>query len=181
LATKRSLFPDVFNPTVVKDRSRNALKAISLENEYDLLRQKPSRGYLKSLQDIAITSYDPDEVSYYKIINLKYNFLEQKYGLSGSGDFASARSEAYREYKQALRFEDEKAQVRSVEKLKKLGVTNKDLAQSMNAANPLSGLSSEKKTAFDSWLNGFQKAEVERAMNYYKETYRDSKQPKLSE
>lgn len=177
--SKRSFFPDIFDPTVVRDPYKNTLKVVSLENEYDLLMGKPSRGYLRSWKDTLLTSFDPDEVSYYKIINLKYNFLEKELGTSGSGDFTSERSKVYGAYKQALRFGDKDAQERAIEKMNELGVRAKDLEQSLRAADPLFGLSKENKEKFMEWINGFQKAEVGRAMKYYEEVYRDAPEPNL--
>jgi hypothetical protein len=179
MLTKRSFFPDTFNPSIVRDPARNIAKSLSLENEYDLLLNKPSRGYLRSWTQSVITSFDPDETAYYDIVALKYDFMEKNLGISGSSDFTSPRSEAYREYKQALRFKDKEAEENAVEKMRKLGIEYSDLQRSLNAADPLSGLSNENEDKFIDWLNGFQKEKLKRAQKYYEETFQDADQPEL--
>jgi hypothetical protein len=41
----KKLFPDLFATRFIRDKWRNLFQTFSLENEYDLLTDKPSRGY----------------------------------------------------------------------------------------------------------------------------------------
>lgn len=157
----------------VEDKIRNIMRAVSLENEYDLVKQNPSRGYWRSLGEAFITRTNPEENAYNYIQGEKYKFLETVKGKGGSGDYYSQKSLLYRQYKKALRFKDEAAEKRILGELSKLGVSQKDLNQSVETMHPLHGLSKDDRKEFlQGYLSERDRSLLKRAEKYYFETFR---------
>lgn len=158
---------------VVEDKVRNIAKGLSLEHEYDLFTQNPSRGYFRSLQEAFIAVQDPQENAYRYIQGEKYRFMETVLGRGGSGDYYSKRSIAYRAYRKALRFKDVRAQKRAEQDMVDLGVKRADLEKSLAAADPLSGLSKQDKAHFINHYLSQKDREtyLKRAQTYYQQTF----------
>ena len=78
ILTRRSLFPDVFKPGVVRDRMLHFARALGLENEYIALADKPSRGYKESMLGFFAYKVDPLEAAYRDIYREKIDFLKKK-------------------------------------------------------------------------------------------------------
>lgn len=174
LITKKQFFPDIFNPIAMKDQGRYLASQVSMENEYDMLQTKPSKGYLNSWKNMIITSYDPNENVYNSVVSLKYKFKERVLGQKGSGGgVESVKTEAYRNYKKAVKYQDERAQQKYLDELSGMGVKQSDLRQALESADPMSGLSSANQRKFIEWLNGFQKLQLEQANKYYEETFKN--------
>jgi hypothetical protein len=161
----------------IEDKMRYLLRTFSLENEYDALTGKPSRGYGRSLAEAFITTQDPGENAYRYIQGEKYKFLETHKGRGGSGDYYSPRSILYRQYKKALRFKDTGAQAKIKAKMDELGISNKDLRRSLETSDPLHGLSRSDKAEFIHTYLSKRDREVllDRAMIYYRQTFKDRK------
>ena len=159
-------------PGKIEDPVRNILKGISLENEYDKITGKPTRGYFKSLIESFVAIQDPEENAYRYIQSQKYEYLEKWKGRGGMSDYYSPRSIVYRQYKKALIFKDKDAEERSLAEIRKLGTTAKQFQASMKAANPLYGLSKADKAEFtQKFLSVRDKPKLDRAMAYYKKTF----------
>lgn len=158
----------------VEDKMRQVAKTLSAENEYDFLTKKPSRGYIRSLQEAFVAVQNPKENAYRYIQGEKYNFLETVKGRGGTGDYYSPRSIVYREYKKALRFKDKSAEERALAKMEELGVSSKDLDRSLSSADPLFGLNKEEKQEFyNNYLSDYDRSNYfDKAMEFYKETYK---------
>jgi len=177
--SKRSFFPDVFNPRVVRDPWQNLAGAFSLDTEYRMLNGKPIRGYGDSWKDTIFTSYDPDSIAYDQIQSLKRQFMEKELGREGDSSYSTPRSEAFRDYKTALKYGDSKTAAAQLKKLGDLGVSPKDLDKSLDAADPLYGLSKgatdpskNDRKKFLLWLNAEQRQRLGGAYRYYLETIR---------
>ena len=157
----------------VEDKIRNVLKALSLENEYDFAMRKPSRGWIRSLEEAFVAVQDPEENAFRYIQGQKYQFLETVKGKGGSSDYYSPRSLLYREYKKALRFNDMRALALADKKMRAAGITHKELMQSKERTDPLSGLSARDKAEF---LNHYlsdrdRKVYFPKAQKYYRDTF----------
>ncbi len=159
-------------PGKIEDPVRNILKGVSLEHEYDAIRGKASRGYFKSLIEAFVSVQDPKENAYRYIQSQKYEYLEKWKGRGGSSDYYSPRSILYREYKRALAYDDKEVAEKTLEKIKKIGTTAKQFKSSMEAANPLYGLSKVDKAEFtQKFLTQADRVKLEKALSYYQETY----------
>lgn len=163
-------------PGKIEDPVRNILKGISLENEYDKLTGRPTRGYFRSLLESFVAIQDPMENAYRYIQSQKYEYLEKWKGRGGMSDYYSPRSIVYRQYKKALVFKDKDAEERSLAEIRKLGTTAKQFQSSMKAADPLYGLSKADKQEFtQKFLMPRDKAKLEKALTYYKKTFGGSR------
>lgn len=158
----------------IEDKTRNLLKSLSLENEYDLITGKPSKGYFRSLQEAFIATNDPEENAYRYIQGEKYKFLETVKGKGGSSDYYSPRSILYREYKKALRYKDEGAVKRIRQQMATQGITAGDLSDSLKRSEPLSGLSQKDRVEFVSMYLSDRDIKVilPKANRYYFNTFR---------
>jgi len=155
----------------IADKWRQLLRNVQLENEYDFIFQKPSRGYLKSWGYAVVTTTDPLENSYRYIQSEKYRYLEIK-GKGGSGNYYTPRSIHYRNYKKALAFGDKKAEDRAWNELAKLGVTYKDLEQSIKWTDPLAGLNkAEKKEFVEEYLSTKDVRKLVESYKYYEKVF----------
>jgi N12 class adenine-specific DNA methylase len=155
----------------IEDKTRNALKALQLENEYDWITKKPSRGYLKSLWEAIITTTDPEENAFRYIQGQKYAFMEQQ-GRGGSGDYYTPRSIVYRQYKKALVYKDVEAQKTALKTLSGMGVTVEELQRSVATQEPLYGLKDEDKAKFvKEFLTTRDRELLRRAYFYYVKTF----------
>ena len=163
-ATGKKLWPDLFNTRENRDPWRNVLGSFSLDNEYDWAMDKPSRGYIRSWQDAVVYRRDPGEIAYNEARGLAYGWLERVKGQSGSSSFTTPRSEALRDYRTALKFDDPDAADKALDRMIELGVDDKDLSASIKRAAPLGPIAKKDRAQFideltDDELDTFTKAE----------------------
>lgn len=171
LATKQSFWPDMFNPRPIRDRLRESLRLFSLENEYDWLSGKPTRGYGESLSGAVISKRNVGESAYFRIKTLSREFLQRERGTSGMSSFTSPRSEALYSYRLAKRFGDKDAEAKYLEEMKGLGMKRKDLIKSIKRAHPLGGLPKKYRRKFYSTLTTKEREQLSRATKWYAEVF----------
>jgi hypothetical protein len=171
MAAKRSFWPDVFNPRVIRDREREFARLFSLENERDWLRGAPSRGYWRSWVQGVVFEGDPREMAFNSIRGKKYDWMRRVLGKDGSGDFSSPRSEALRQWRMALKFGDREAVARTRKKLREMGVNGETLRRSIKSQDPLYGLNARDRRRFLGTLSQDEKKQLELARRFYRETY----------
>lgn len=164
-ATGKKLWPDLFDTRQNRDRWRNVMATFSLENEYDALLDRPSRGYARSWQEALIYRRDPGEIAYNQSRGIAYDWLEREKGQAFEGGFSSARANATRDYRTALKFGDKTAADKAIESMVDLGVTDEDLSASIKRAHPLGPIAKKDRKAFldqltDKELETFQRAEL---------------------
>lgn len=170
-ATGYTFWPDVFNPMPIRDEWRNLFRSFSLENEYDLLLGKPSRGYGRSLQDSLFTSKDAGENAYNRIKSLSYNWLRREKGQEGSSNFSTPRSEALYEWRLAKRYGDEEAAAAARQRLRELGVHGDDLRDSIKRAHPLGAIAIKDRAKFIRSLSDAEREQLDQAIRWYRETF----------
>ena len=160
---------------VIEDKARNILKSWNLENEYDWLTKKPTRGYAQSWEQAFITTTDPEENAFRYIQGQKHAFRE-RLGKGGSGDYYTPRSIVYRQYKKALAYKDEGARINAVKEMMKLGVQMEDLERSLKTNEPLHGLNEEEKEKFvKEFLSQRDREKLRTAYKYYIKTFLKTK------
>ena len=175
LVSKRSLWPDVFNPRVVRDRPRHFARLFSLEHETDFLRDKPSRGYWRSWVDAILYRNDPKEVAYRSVQDIKHDWLKRMYGRDGSSDYTSWRSQALRDFKIARKFGDKDAEAKALARLRELGVDGKAMRRSVMAMHPLYGIKRSDLGRFMRALSERERKQVKMAEQWFRSVYREKR------
>lgn len=156
----------------IEDRKRNIARLVSLENEYDAIVGNPSRGYFKSLAEAFVSISDPEENAYRYIQSLKYQYKETVLGQGGSSDYYSPNSILYRKYKKAVRLGDKKVAEKVMSKMKEKGIDKEGLKRSLEASDPLFGLSKKDKVIFEkTYLSDSDRERLKRARTYYKKVF----------
>jgi len=167
----KSLFPDAFNPTAVRDKTRNLVKSLSAEDIYDWLTDKPQRSLPELLlKATPIVISEPGENAYWEVQNLKRLFWKKK----GKGDFVggsySPKSNAMYNYKKALRLKDKKAIEKQRSILIGMGLRRDDFKSIHKKLRPLNGLSKKDEKEFTrSFLSEKDKDTLRRANKFYNE------------
>ena len=180
--SKTSLFPDWTDARPTPDRLRHLSKNFSLENEYDWLTGRPNPGYGKSWKKAFISTVDPGQVAYYEIKGLRNKFEERK-GIERDGYMSTPKSRIMVEYKRAVRYKNEDAQKKALERLREafrfepkyksmsdveLNKIVKDyMENNIERLNPLSGMKNEWKGEFFDSLTGRELEKFDKAMKYY--------------
>jgi len=168
----QSFYPDVFTPRSIKDGWRHVARTISMENEYDLLAGKPSRGYLQSWKNSVLYSRDPGENAYNRVRGLAYDFNNDRLGIEGSTNYTTAKSRVVYYWKTAKRYGDKEAEAKYLLEMKELGVNRKDLAGYIKRANPLQPVPLKERNNFMATLSAKDKEVLKSAMKWYEEVYR---------
>jgi len=173
LAMGQSTYPDVFNPRPMQDRAREAARLFSAENEYDALRDKPTRGYWQSWLQAVDYSRNVGEIAFNNTMDRIRDFKESK-GIEGAGTSSTPKSRVIREYKQALRYGDEQAAQAAMEKMRAQGVTSDDMEKSLIRSAPLAGLARKDRAEFLETLTPKEQEQVKAADEWYKDTFLDT-------
>lgn len=171
--TGRSYWPDVFRPRLIRDRWRELAQLFSVENEYDVIFDRPSRGYTRSIEEAVIYKRDEGELAYNRMKGMAYDWLRREKGLAGSGDYQTPRSKALYDWRQAKKFGDRSAERKAYDRLGELGVTADDLQASVKRAHPLGSVPLKDRKAFLATLTRDERAMLDRAVEWYRETYLD--------
>lgn len=166
LLSRRALFPNAFHPTIIRDRGLYLAKSFALENEYKALVGLPSRGYANSLKGIFLYESDPGETEYSNAFLLKNQYLK-KIGKESESFYLSDKASYLYNVKLALRYGDEDAFVKYLERYKQAGGTRKGFNDSIKHMHPLSGLSAKEKRGFYDSLSEDDRGKVQRAIDFY--------------
>lgn len=172
LVSGQSYWPDIFNPRQIRDGWREAFSTFNLQNEYDLVMGKPSRGYGESWWGSLVNRYDTAEVAYDKARGWGYDWLEREKGQSGGVAATTERSTALYDWRRAQKFGDTAAEARAWERLMELGVNARSLRQSIARAHPLGMIAKKDRQAYLATLNDREKETLQEAIEWYLDTYR---------
>lgn len=167
LIFKKSLFPDMFKPRVIRNYGEQIAINLGLKDEYRAISPLPDMAYYKSLRKMFWEEMDPLASAYWNIVSNKYKFKEKK-GNASSGSFAvSDRSLALYYYKQALTYGDASSAEHYLEKYIMLGGTKRGYNSSMSYLNPLRGIKDSEMDEFKKYLGEKNEKQLEQAMKYY--------------
>lgn len=166
LLSRRALFPNAFKPTLIRDRGLYLAKSFALDNEYKSIVGLPSRGYARSLTNLFMYEVDPGETEYSNAFVLKNQFLK-KIGKETESFYLSDKASYIYNVKLAIRYGDEDAFVKYLEKYKQAGGTLKGLRQSIKQMHPLYGLKLKEKNQFYDSLSEEDGDRVDRAIDFY--------------
>ncbi len=174
LVTRRSLFPNMFQPGPIRDRGLYLARSIGLENEYKSLAGLPSKGYKDSLKNFLVYSTDPGQAAFVDIQEDKRRWL-QKQGKGAEGFWLTPRGNALYNIKLALRYEDKEALDKYMLEYISLGGKKGDMNKSLERMAPLSGMSIDEKNKFKRSLNPEQRTRLVLAERFYRDTLRASR------
>jgi len=178
LASRRSMFPDVFKMGIIRDRGLYLAKSFGMENEYKAIAGLPSRGYAASVRSMFMYDSDPGETEYSNAFELRNNYLK-KIGKESEMFMFSDKASYLYNVKLALRYGDDQAFVKYLELYKQAGGTRKGFNTSIKNMHPLAGLKSKEKRGFYESLNAEDRDRVQRAIDFYdrviKGNYREMK------
>lgn len=164
------LWPDMFQPRVMHDHLRNVASTVNLENEYDQLAGKPSRGYLRSWEESAVYKRDPGEMAYDTAKSIAYDWLENVKGQASSAG-TSPRSEALRDYRLAMRYGDKDAAREALKRYVEFEGTTKGLKASIKSQHPLGPIAKKDRKAFLTSLTQEQLETFVEAEKWYNRVY----------
>lgn len=190
LAFGRTAYPSLFEKGAsvdfrnrpIKDRWEHTARAFAVGALYRKITgrpQPPSDGVAGNLLDSFVTArLDPDEAVYWNVRSTVSNFAEKLGKVSQSPD-PTEKSNALFFYRQALKWDDEEAARRYLDKYtlisKAEGKSDKEIAEgmkkSMQKSHPLSGLDSEKWGEYIRSINQEDRDQLLLAMRFYKDVY----------
>lgn len=166
----KTMFPDVRSPKAIRDYGDWLARQLTVEHEFRKVTGRPSPPYLERIENLFAYTSNPDGVAYYGILDEKRRYM--KHIGRGTGESDSPRTEALRNFKRAIRYKDEEAATRYLQEYAGLGGTAKGLRQSLNAMDPMFGLSQPERAKFYAWLNEEDRQQIPKAYRYYVEVLR---------
>lgn len=166
----RTAFPDVFRTTPIRDRVEHMLRSVSLDLPYRYMQRIPMRS--TSLSDATILYHtNPGEAAYTDAKTLVREFLIAGGKEMPSGD-PTERANALYYYRTALRYGDERAEKKWLNRYFELGGTDKGMATSIRNAHPLHGITEATAQEFWSTLSEKDQRKVIQAVGWYRTIYR---------
>ncbi len=169
----KTYWPDVFNPRAIQDKWRHVAKLFSVENEYDAIFDRPSRGYGRSITEAVIYSRDVGENAYNQIKGLAYDWERRETGQTGSGTYQTPRSKALHDWRLAQKYGDREAEHKAYLRMEELGVNHESLQSSIRNAHPLGSIPVKSRGAFLQTLTAKERQAVDLAIDWYEATYLD--------
>jgi len=172
LVTGQAFWPDVFNPRTIRDRARHAARLFSMEHEYDLLLDRPTRGYGQSWAQAVIYERDPGQTAYNRIKGMAYDWRAREKGTGGTG-YQSERSLALHNWRLAKKLGDRSAERKAFRRMRALGINDQTLRASIRGQHPLGGLSKRDRARFLRTLSRRERVVLQEAIKWYEEIYID--------
>jgi hypothetical protein len=164
--TRRSFYPDLWKPGVIRDRGEYIARSFGMGSEYQAIFQKPSLGYAESLPENFIYKSDPLESAYWDIQGVKRRFKDS-IGEGYEGFFLSNRSMALYNIKRAIRYRDYKSADLYLKEYGSLGGTLRGLQQSLAAMSPDFGIKPEQRKQFVNYMDAEERQKFLKAVVYY--------------
>ena len=171
ITPRYSYWPDMFRPRVIRDRGRHVARLFSAENEFDLIFDRPSRGFGRSVTEALISRRNIGETAYGRIKSMAFDFTRRLRGSEGASSFNTERSRALHRWRLAKRFGDASAARKARRTLTEIGVTSKDLRRSIKRAHPLGGVPIKHRARFLRSLTARERESLALANRWYRATY----------
>jgi hypothetical protein len=172
LLTGQKLYPDITNPTPIRDKAQYAAQSLGMRDEYDVIAGKPHRPYFENLNKALLYKADPDESAYYSILNEKRKYKNKK-GEESNLFFYTKKSNALYNWKLAKRYGDKKAEKKYLKEYFELGGTTDGITKSLSSMNPLYGMNADQQAEFVAGLTEKEKGKLKAAMKYYNDVLKN--------
>lgn len=176
-ATGDKLWPDFFNPRPIRDGWRHIAQTFSVENEYDLIFDRPSRGYARSWKEGLVSARDPGEQAYNRMRGLTFDWLKRVKGRDGGGFGESPTSDALYDYRQAKKFGDRAAERDALDRMNALRMDRDQVKRSVVRAQPLGAIAPKDRSAFLATLTPEERELLPIANRWYIETFAARPEP----
>jgi len=162
------MWPDVFNPRRMRDRGLALASSFGIRHEYEAIANLPSKDYPETWEDIFFKSIDPGKAAYNNIIQAKRRYAKQ-IGKGSVGFSVTPRGNALYQLRLAIRLKDEEATERYLQEYINTGGTLRGMKQSFHLMHPTAGggLSKAEQKAFVASLDGGQRVELAKAIDFY--------------
>lgn len=172
-AAGKSLYPDVTRPTLVRDPLEHIAQLGIPRSVYKTIVGKPGRIQKTSdlIAELLGYSNDPGESAYYAASSLKAKFKQDR-GYGGGVPSPDDRANAIYYYKQSVKHKDEAMAEKWLGRYYALGGKAGGITKSIEAANPLGGLSATHRAEFMDQLSPEETTVLARAIDWYGRTYK---------
>ncbi len=167
----RSLYPDVFNPRVIRDRAGHVAKLFSVGTIYNYLTKKPQRPGTWNPLSLVTYSTDAGEAAYYAAKSITSDWIE-KNGREQPVALPTLRGNALYYYKQSIKYKDDKLAKYWLDKYMGLGGTTKGMKQSIGSISPYAGIAKKDLATFKRSMSPEEKEIIDKAMEWYERTYK---------
>jgi diguanylate cyclase (GGDEF)-like protein len=171
LLTKKSFYPNVFNPSPIRDPWENVARTMAMDIPYRYLAGKPSKGFINSIPTAVVYITDPGEAAYQEIKSKVYKFLDDnKYEVNQNDPTNKANALYY--YKKSIVYKDQKSAIRWLKEYLKAGGTIDGISTSIRNADPLAALPDKYRNHFIASLAPRELRQLGRANAWYNLTYK---------
>ena len=180
LASGYSLYPDSTTPRKITDRTREAAKTFSLDNELDAFRHwkdgTPVKdSYWGSWKKALVYESSVGETNYAAMRDRIKDFKESK-GIETAGWSTSPKAELSKQYRLATKWGDTEAADKLRERMiTELGIpareVDKTIKENLLRAAPLAGIPQKERDEFLDSLSERDHERLAQATKWYKETY----------
>jgi hypothetical protein len=171
LAARKSFYPDMANPTPIRDVGEYLSQQAGLRSVYGNLSGKPIPKELRGWGGIArswmVYFTDTGEASYWAARRDVANWMRVNKIPASEGFSGSERSDALYNVKKALQYGDAAARDKYVKKYYLSGGTAKGMAQSLQEMHPLSSLPAQYRNAYLQSLTGERRQNASAAIDYW--------------
>jgi hypothetical protein len=168
--TKKSLYPDPFNPRPIRDVGEHLSRTVSAQLIYNYLKGKPLRSIDKELSKALVYDIDPGESAYWVIKQKAIEFLEDK-GREFPSITPTKRSNSLYYWRQAVKYGDNKAAKKYLKQYFRLGGTIKGLKISLLKQSPISFIPKKLQSEFINTLNKEERKIFKKGYSWYLKTY----------
>lgn len=166
LAMGRSMFPNAFQPSTIRDPAEYVARSFGLAWPYKAARGIPHDNAQEASR-LFIYSQDTDEAAYWQTLDRVRQFQNEVLDKHFDGFASTRRGRILANIKKALRYNDGAAVRRFLREYNEADGTKQGLKMSMKAMNPLHGLSEKEKVQFIKWISADDRKYLRKAQRYF--------------
>lgn len=168
--TRRTVFPDVFNPRPIRDRGEYVARVLSVDGLYRRVTGKPTPAKGGWLERLVLYQTDPGEASYYAIRERGADFMEE-HGHERGSTIPTERDNALYYWRKAVQWGDEEAAAKWLARYRELGGRGANAAASIERARPLSFMPARMRGPFVESLSAEEHAMLVQADAWWRRMY----------
>jgi len=167
----QSMYPDVRSPRPIEDPLRHYAARWNLQDFYDEVLGRPTRGLQKTAERALWIRREKGENAYYRIRSAAYDFKTRVTGTDMKISAKSPKTLAVKYWRRAVQYEDHDARPRMEAEMRRLGITRKERRRIVERQHPLAMLSRQQRRAFVKQLTRAERRSLRRAIAHYEELY----------
>lgn len=169
LLSNQTYFPDFREPRHIRDGMYYIAQSLGLEQAYTKVMDLPLNPIKANmLMDVFVYVADPEQIAYYRIIDLKRKFEKNVLNKAQTTVFSDdPKSEKLYYMKLAMKYGDLEKTERYLFEYFELGGTERGFERSITSMNPLYGLDEVEAEQFMNWLTTRERADLDTAVKFY--------------